>query len=212
MLTKRKKLSPIEKEILYRTFSVNCDKLPESSIINEYQNLEHLFNHMGFREKYTKYSFPILSHEFIVDIKEKINPKNVVDLACGPGWISFWLMKYGINVKDSVDIVEDGDFKNMKFYQSRINITKMDIIDYLVDHNDKNDLLILSWPLYANSLAKRVFENMKNGQLLLYIGEGMSGCTANDDFHELIEDKILDIGIHMDNFFGIHDQCYLVKK
>lgn len=42
--------------------------------------------------------------------------------------------------------------------------------------------LLLSWPCYKSAFAYNCLKSFK-GATVVYIGEGMGGCTANDAFH-----------------------------
>lgn len=51
------------------------------------------------------------------------------------------------------------------------------------------------------------------GETLIYVGEGAGGCTADNEFHEIVEqkfDEILDVEIPQ--WSGIHDRLMIYRK
>lgn len=52
----------------------------------------------------------------------------------------------------------------------------------------KAGCVVMSWPNYNQNLAYRIARKMVSGQYLVYQGEGWSGCTANDEFHQHLDD------------------------
>ena len=159
------------------------------------------------RFEYVKYCFPILSHEFITDLSNFCKGyKNIVEIGCGRGWMSYWLKKYGTEL-ESVD--------NMKWP------TFDDYFDFVIDDdaieyvkNNNNDLIIMSWPDYQSSFAYDVWENMTEHQTLIYIGEGYGGCTADDKFHTAVQKYEIETTLNENfrSFFAIHDKVFVYKK
>jgi hypothetical protein len=43
---------------------------------------------------------------------------------------------------------------------------------------------VMMWPTYNSDFAEKVVNSMRPGQILIYQGEGMYGCTANDEFFD----------------------------
>jgi hypothetical protein len=57
---------------------------------------------------------------------------------------------------------------------------------------EKYDTFLCIWPPYNKPLAYNVFKKfleLNNVKTFIYIGEGYGGCTADDDFFDLIEDN-----------------------
>ena len=83
------------------------------------------------------------------------------------------------------------------------------------------DVVILSWPDYDTSFASQILEKMKPGQTLIYIGEGYGGCTGDDNFFNLLEEKTSlnneiteKLQEHSLSWSGVHDTWYVynIKK
>ena len=208
--------------IYNQTFNLQSAKLPT---VEELYKCIHLNQHnMGmfsklrsdaqyeFKDRYTRKSFPILSDvlltSFVYMIKE-LQLKRVVELNAGIGWLSYWLTKYNVPVFRAIDN------KTWKGHEDHLPIiTEADSIQYVKKHSG-TDLYILSWP-YMDDVALHIWQAMKKGQYLLYIGEGDGGCTANDKFHEVTGlyevDDIWEMNRNAVSFWGIHDKPTLFKK
>lgn len=215
-------------DIIDRTFTIdnNISTLPtikelkEVIVSDDWNNVKIILdsvsssyiNRFSVRDNYIIHSFLILNHEFLLSIKKMVsdlNIKKISELSCGIGWFSYWLNKYNISIIDSVDNY------SWKF-KTKINnwVTKQDSKEY-VKNNQDLDMFILSWP-YMDNVADNIWKSMKQGQYLLYIGEGYGGCTADDKFHELVEyNKIKDSWGLQNNFisfYAIHDYPVLYRK
>jgi len=204
--------------LIKATFSERSTRLPtiweisqDFVLENDWQSKEML-NSFAVRTKYTKHSFCILSDEFcksVVVMCDDLGLSVIVELCSGPGWLSFWLKRYGLNVVATID---NGSWKGMEPHLG--HVTQGDAIEFTKNHSEI-DLFILSWP-YMNDTAYRIWKNMQSGQVLLYIGESNGGCTANDEFFDAVHGKRVRDKWHLSksfvSFFGIHDRPILYKK
>lgn len=79
------------------------------------------------------------------------------------------------------------------------------------------DTVIMLWP-YMDLNAHRVAQAMKPGAALIYCGEGQGGCTASNEFFELMEgwseDEKFDEAVnpHHHQWHGIHDYWHRWTK
>lgn len=78
-------------------------------------------------------------------------------------------------------------------YAGDINIEKHVFTDVLAggpekaaDHADR--ALLLCWPIYDSPMAYDCLRQYR-GNLLIYVGEGRWGCTADDQFFDLLESE-----------------------
>lgn len=208
-------------KIVRDTFNLQKEKLPTIKEVKQHirtdnewgLNLDdkrHL-NVYRIRDEYIKKSFPILTHEFISTVKNMIEDLkiiNVSELSGGTGWFTYWLKNYGVNILDCID---NKSWKHREYLKL---VKKYDSIKYVKKHPEIT-MFILSWP-YMDTVAERIWKSMKRGQYLLYIGEQASGCTANDKFFELVENKEVidnwDMQASFISFWGIHDRPILYRK
>ncbi len=196
--------------IIERSFNKKDKTLPTTKEIVESSILDNL----NYRFFYTNNSWFVMNHEFIKEMSSLIKFIGFTnfELACGSGWLTYWLKKYGVkNIKCS---------DSHKWTEKHIytDIKKKDAVE-IVKENIGRSLFILSWPPYNNSLAEDVWSSMQKGQYLLYIGEYKNGCNANNNFFNLIKDYEYE-GI---NYFKacknsflrfkyLHDHVYLYRK
>ena len=92
----------------------------------------------------------------------------------------------------------------------------MDSLAYLILYPEV-ELFILTWP-QEDDLTSRIWQALRPGQYLLYVGEERGGCTADAAFFELIN------GHEVENFAtremkhsflsfdDFHDQPSLYQK
>lgn len=210
----------IDDYFLSKTFNFDLKYLPSIEYIKKYIVLDNqpydIFNkaikNFEIRDNYLKYSYTILNHEFLKSIKKFVNDlkiKKIVELNCGAGWLTFWSRKYNINIFECID---------NKSWNDKIDylsiVKKYDSVKYVKENKDI-DLFILSWP-YMDNIAEKIWNKMNKGQYLLYIGEDYKGCTANDNFFNLVFNfKIKDkweLGKNHISFWGIHDRPMIFKK
>ena len=209
-----------------KTFNNNIKTLPKISDIKkmimtddyplgEKVDFSLLDKTYKIRSEYTKHSFFILNHEFLKSIKkmtDDLDITSISELSCGVGWMSYWLMIYGVPIIQAVD--NEYWSKGGRMNPHLDFVTKGDSIDYVINHPNIQ-MYILSWP-YMDDVAERVWCEMQDGQYLLYIGESNGGCTADDKFFEYTHDKDVKDEWCMYrsfvSFYGIHDRPTLYKK
>ncbi len=65
--------------------------------------------------------------------------------------------------------------------------------------------LFLCWPCYKKSFAHDCLKAFQ-GDTVVYIGEGMGGCTADDEFHQRLEEEWKEVGyVIIPRWERIHD-------
>ena len=72
--------------------------------------------------------------------------------------------------------------------------------------------LLLGWPCYADSFANDCLKAFR-GDTVVYIGEGMGGCTANDIFHKRLEYQWSEVDfVSIPRWDGIHDWMTIYER
>lgn len=159
--------------------------LPTKDDINKiFSKIDCLF----LRIILTPISFPLLNRDFIIDLKDFIiNNKidYIYDIGCGNGFLSFALSKYLTNQKIySIDkYKEKYTNKKLRF----VDVINENAISFLENDNNNKRLFLLSWASYKTDFAYNVLKKLKKDDILIYIGELMGGCNADDDFFNLLE-------------------------
>jgi hypothetical protein len=231
-----KSIDETVKTAIEMTFDLNAEKLPSRSILaphlrDPYENILSLgsitdilrdenkwMTPYVLREMYLEHAFVAYNHEMLVALKkfcDKKKMKVVHEICCGTGWFSHWMKKYGIPLKKAIDNKTWSTYKlENKFLPI---VTQEDAVRFVKSAGDA-DMFVLSWP-YMDPVAHMVWNAMKPGQYLLYIGEGYGGCTANDGFfdatgaHQVTNDKDFNkVEKAFLQFNGLHDRPELYLK
>lgn len=72
--------------------------------------------------------------------------------------------------------------------------------------------LLLCWPPYAESMASDCLDHWR-GQTLIYVGEGPSGCTGDDLFHERLAAEFEQIAeVNIPQWPGFHDELMVWRR
>lgn len=180
--------------LINQTFSCASERLPTIAQVKshiytdrnwvtagEYSQEKHLTTRQ-VRESYVGQSFVLLTDEFIGSVQRLCHGfANIVELGAGIGWLGHWLGRYGVKIQASIDNKTWPDFSQDQYLDI---VQEMDSLEYLLLHPEV-ELFILAWP-QEDDLAARIWQALQPGQHLLYIGEERDGCTANNDFFDLI--------------------------
>ena len=153
------------------------------------QTWEHFLGNASFeqtwniRQKHIQLlGFPIITKEVIFELASFLGKMKVADLGCGTGYISAALKARGVNI----DAYDD--------YSSNYSVGKMNNAQYCEIHNvdyfeidlEQYHAILMSWPDYDSENAFEIASKMKPGQILIYQGESKGGCTADDNFFDLV--------------------------
>lgn len=161
-----------------------------------------------------KYGFVLLNEKLIKSVSKHLNNKKIIELGAGTGWLSHQLQKNNIDITPIDKKIKNNDYG---FNTTYTDILECDAIEYLKKNNNY-DTVILSWPNYSEDFAYEVLKNIPKGKELIYIGEREGGCTANDDFFNLLADKTIlnkditnQINKNSLSWKGIHDKWYVYQ-
>lgn len=151
--------------------------------------------------------YAFVSKEWVKPLSEWIGKRRVLEVMAGVGWLARALREYGT----SIIATDDYSWYNKENWPSITKVLKMDAVEAIVKYAKKVDIIIMSWP-YMNDTAYKVIKamNKENPQaIMIYIGEGGGGCTADYMFFEHydeIEDPDFDeINQKYRAWEGIHD-------
>jgi SAM-dependent methyltransferase len=178
----------------------------QSGLITQFQWNQFLQNstyqeQYEARQKHIQFlGFPIITKEVINELNSFLGNMKVADLGCGTGYISAALQSRGVNI-DAYDN-----------YSSNYSVGKMNNAQYCEIHNvDYFDIdlvqyhaILMSWPDYDSDNAFKIACKMKPGQILIYQGESKGGCTADDNFFDLIDDET--------QFFELIEMYYILNE
>ncbi len=167
---------------------------------------ENILTQYYAREEYIeKFGFAILNQETVEALK-KYAP--ILEVGAGSGYWAYELKKAGI------DIVAT-DTHSWKFADkwkamSWIDVEKLNAIDSISKYPGR--ALLFVWPSYDEQWAEQAL-NVYEGNTVIYVGESYGGCTANDEFHAILDNKFEEIEeIDIPQFDGIHDRLRVYKR
>ena len=175
-------------------------------------DFEIKFSLMSLRYKFVEdFGFVLLNESLINKISNFLKDKNVCEIGAGTGWLSHNLKKNGVDITP-IDY-KPGINSEFGFKTLHTQILNIEGVKYLKENNP--EVIILSWPDYDTNFASNILKNMKEGQILIYIGERAGGCTGDDKFFNLLSKKTelntITEFIQQDNLSwnGVHDNWYV---
>lgn len=155
--------------------------------------MENIAIHM-IRELYVQhYGFVAINENFVNDLSSVIENERVLEVGAGTGFLAKNLQDKGINL-----IAVDNAISDMEKYENTYgfrktftNIIETDAIIYLKENFNNFDTILMVWPPMGESLSSEILKEMKSGQKLIYIGEGIGGCTGNETFFKLLNKQYI---------------------
>lgn len=176
---------------------------------------EFMMHSFYARDVYTQtYGFPLITAEVVTELASHLKGKNVLELAAGSGYLSSLLQQRGIQVK----VTDNFNWANGNYGSWKKPFTEVESIDALKaieKYGDDYDVVLLSWPPYDNPLAHQILLRCLEKNLdMIYIGEDIGGCTADDDFFDLVEEKCTCdfVSDYYIPFNTIHDNIWEIKR
>lgn len=131
------------------------------------------------------YAFAIISPGDLDWIVRKLNGRPIIELGAGRGYWSYQLEQVGIDVVAYEPHVPGEDNEYMKVAGQFTHVRRGEHT-VITDHQDR--VLMMVWPPYGSSYPAEALRAY-TGDTLIYCGEGYGGCTANDDFYELLQSE-----------------------
>lgn len=180
-------------------------------------SLIDLHERATFRGNYIKeYGFTYLTKAWVGQLLNVLKGKRVLEVMAGTGALASVLKSEGvdINVTDNKSWKSSSERWNT---QPHIPIEELDAVAAIKKY-DKVDYIIMSWPPYDSPIAYMVLMTKRicnPNAIIIYIGEGYGGCTADDDFHDnyTVIDRAIYTGVNANYqaFDGIWDRIEFCK-
>ncbi len=178
----------------------------------------------GRREYIKHLGYTLLTKEFASELQEifkDLNINSFVEIEAGAGALSVLLNNVGLTGKGYTLDPESGE-DNWGMGQGEIfqharssgMLEFADIRELELQH--KPDIVVASWIPYMGGDEVIEFFKLQDEvpEYFLVIGEGYSGCTASDEFHDWLEDtfeEVWESETHT-SFSTIHDSVKIFKK
>lgn len=159
----------------------------------------------------SKHAWAIPTEEAVRRIA-KLSP--ICDLGCGTGYWAYLLGQIGAKIV-AVDAAPPLDGAN-DYHHARkstlhhwVPVVRGSASTFVVP---RSHALMLCWPPYSTSMASVALRRYR-GSSLIYIGEGIGGCTADDAFHRAIAKnwKLCEM-IDLPNWPGLHDSVHIYER
>lgn len=171
------------------------------------------------RTIYIKYvGFTVITVDLVRQLSTIIGDRKAVELCCGSGVLTGVLHEAGVDIH-GVDLSEGSYSEEWPNIARQVGLITTE--DCTANPYPEAQDIVLCWPPYSTDVGYKIAKNMLPGQRLFYCGEGMGGCTGDDDFHNLIDDteefmEHEDINALLNSvhcqFEGIHDTWYVYTK
>lgn len=177
-------------------------------LFSESRALDFMGSWLIRRQHVEQFGFSVLTEDTIKKLA-KYSP--FVEVGAGTGYWSFELIKHGLD-SIATDLTPYKDnhypFKDTKPY---VSILQLDA-ETATRWSAGRRTLLMSWPCYGEDWAYKAAKAY-TGDTIIYCGEGNGGCTADDQFHELMDTKWNCVEyIAIPQFHGIHDGIHIYQR
>ena len=160
--------------------------------------------------------FGFVSWKWINPFVEWIAGRKCLEVMAGRGWLSHALRQKGVDV-----IATDNHSwanKDFHYWQNLVtDVEELEAVESIEKYAADVDVVIMSWAFMDNTAAevlKKLHEVNPNA-ILVYIGEGSGGCTADDEFYdnfvELEDESFHIVARNYERWDGIRDSIYIGK-
>lgn len=184
-------------------------------------NINHFMkDHEERQEWCRKGMFAFVSWEWVEPFAKWIGERKCLEVMAGAGWLAKALREKGIDViaTDNHSWKPQMNKSNEAKWQLVTEIEEMDCVEAVKRYGKEVDILIVSWP-YMDDMAYHTLKTIARVNhrcQIVYIGEGMGGCTARDNFFlhfkEIEDDELFnEAASKFSAWDGIHDRLVLGK-
>lgn len=172
---------------------------------------EKLYKDRLLREDLLKrFSFAIPTEEAIKGI---IKYSPIIEIGAGGGYWAYLIDKYGGEIVAFDNYSRDKGFleyeKVKYFTKTWFNVRWGDekTIDKYPNHT-----LFLCWIGYGSDLGYKALKRYK-GKYFIYIGAGMGGCTANNEFFKYLNKNFKETeNFYIPQWYGMHDYLDIYER
>ncbi len=176
---------------------------------NGKKNREMIFLLNSLREEYIDYFSPvIISDKLLMCLKNICEGHHVLEIG-DYHFLSYLLMQSNINIQHT---------QIKKYKKNKTNILLNDQI-FSKKLIKETSIFLLSWPMYQSPEAHEYLNEMKKGDLLIYMGELEGGGCADDCFFKGLVEKFViqesitkEIAPHYIKWGAVNDYIKVYKK
>lgn len=183
-------------------------------------------DHMVRDDFCREYAWAITDPTSVQFVADWLKPR-AVELGAGRGYWAWQVAQLGVDIL-AYDIAPPDKVFTNHYHSPRAEAKETRFGDFLnqpvtcyhpvaqgdesvlLQHTDRT--LFLCWPPYDSDMAMNAL-NSYTGKRLVYIGEGSGGCTADDAFHDRLEEDWEEVASHEPvQWDGIHDWIYVYER
>lgn len=160
-----------------------------------------------------KYAWAIPNPAVLVWMIEALDGRPVVEMGAGTGYWAWLLEQLGVDI---VAYDAHPPLQGENHYHCRDGVAGNQYVEIKIGGPDVltnmgNHALFLSWPPYDTDMGAECLAAYP-GDMLIEIGEGEWGCTANDAFYQALADwQEVDSG-PLVQWSGLHDRITLWRR
>lgn len=185
-----------------------CTQLPKLSSygVGLLPSVQRDLEQMGLTrtEMCRRFSWSILSPGDITWMRAFVSASGVVEIGAGRGYWADQLKWAGVDV---VAYEPHLPGRDNHYFDTDETFTLVRVDDHLAVKKHADRTLLIVWPSYGEAWAAEALARYQ-GDVLIYAGEGAGGCTADDEFFEILErdwEWLSTAPLHM-TWWGIHCQ------
>lgn len=222
----------IAEKIAEELFFFSMCPLKNKKAIEDIENLMRANRPFAalIRDSYnSNFSWPLLSDVLVKDIAAFLHGQGgCLSVMSGNGILEYFLSRKDCDIiatdhkgksnVDNIDALKSYDFRIMlvgsnRYCFRRFHVIECDAIKAVRMYNKK--VLLISWPDHNNPIGAKVlrFALEIGFQYIIYIGEGVGGFCATNEFFEILASKTKEVkSIDMLSFCGTNDFCTIYKS
>jgi len=136
----------------------------------------------------------------------------IVEVGAGGGYWAALLRARGVDVL-AYDCAPVGSGRPNA--QVRRSWSEVERAPASISRRHPDRALFLCWPPYSEPMAHVALFGylQRGGKTLAYVGEGSEGCTGDQKFHDLIEERMEEVSTHaLPRWPGIHDRLTIYTR
>ena len=207
--------------VLYKKIPEQFTSLFDTGILTKqlskeftHESFEFSIKSFALRQIYIQnYGFLLVSKQLINNLYKQLENSKTLEVGAGSGFLASHLQK-----KVFYDAIDEFPIEqnNYGFTSNYGYVQTVQAEKYLSKHINDYQNILMSWPNYDTSFAHNVLKLMQPKQKLYYCGEDKYGCTANDNFFDLLISKAVlnenvtdELNQNYSYWPGVHD-CWSV--
>lgn len=188
--------------------------LPENRVLSSFGPELGMGSLLAREEIISLSGYPLIAYEWIRPLASWIGQRKCFEVMAGSGALAKALQDCGVDITASDNYTWEQDWYDERAWTE---VEHLDALDAVEEYGPQAELLLLSWP-YIGDTAYKLLMKMRqvNPNLtMIYIGEGLGGVCANDDFFEeaevIADSSFLEAVRNFKQACGINDRPRLFR-